>query len=370
MKIIFALNHPAHYHLLKNPYKALSAMGHEIIFVIKDKDILEKLMISENVVYVRLTKKRIGQNKFSILAKGLVDLLIQDINLFRIVKKFSPDLMAGTDYSITHVGKLLHVPSIVINEDDFDINKFFCKLAYPFSRSIISPTVCNVGRYQAKKISYNGYQKLSYLHPAVFTPDPEIVSKYISPAEKFFLLRLVSFSAGHDIEMNHGGLENHYIQDLIDLLLPHGKVFITSESRIPNIFEKYKLNIDIKDIHHILAYATLFIADSQSMIVEAAMLGTPNIRFNSFVGKISVLEELEQKFGLTIGIHNSNPANLMSQVNEMLKDDLLKDKYAQKRKQMLLEKINVNSFLIWFIGNYPKSAEIIRKDPMYQNNFK
>jgi len=370
MKIIFALNHPAQYHLLKNPYKALKDKGHEIIFVIKDKDILEKLMISEDAKYVRVTKKRVGHSKFSILAKGLVDLVIQDINLFRIAKKFAPDLMVGTDYCITHVGKLLHIPSIVLNEDDFEINKFFCRLAYPFSNNIISPTVCDVGRYKDKKIDYLGYQKLSYLHPAVFTPDPEIVSKYIHPDEKFFLIRLVSFSAGHDIEMKHGGLENRYIKELIDVLLPHGKVFITSESEIPSAFEQYKLKIDFKDIHHLLAYASLFIADSQSMIVESAMLGTPCIRFNSFVGKISVLEELEKKYELTIGIPNDNPQLLITKVFEMLKHNNMKEEFKQKREKMLSDKINVNSFLIWFIENYPESETIMKKNPDYQYNFK
>jgi predicted glycosyltransferase len=278
--------------------------------------------------------------------------------------------MVGTDYSITHVGKLLNIPSILLNEDDFEINKLFCRFSYPFSNCIISPTVCNVGKYQHKKINYQGYQKLSYLHPTVFEPDPGVVAKYISPEEKYFLIRFVSFSAGHDIEMNHGGLENMNIQDLINVLLPFGKVFISSESGLPVSLEQYKLKIDYKDIHHILAFSTLFIADSQSMIVEAAMLGTPSIRFNSYVGKISVLDELEKKYGLTIGIHNSNPVKLMNQVKEMISNKNLKAEYKGKKEKMLHDKINVNLFLIWFIENYPESEDVMRKNPDYQYNFK
>ncbi len=36
------------------------------------------------------------------------------------------------------------------------------------------------------------------------------------------------------------------------------------------------------------------------MIAEAAVLGTPSIRFNDFVGKLGYLEDLEHKYGLTI----------------------------------------------------------------------
>ena len=38
------------------------------------------------------------------------------------------------------------------------------------------------------------------------------------------------------------------------------------------------------------------------MAVEAAMLGTPSLRFNDFAGKIGVLEELEHKYELTFAI--------------------------------------------------------------------
>lgn len=370
MKIVFAVNHPAQYHLLKNPCIALKERGHKVIFVIKDKDILENLMRSEQVDFIRLTKKHVGHNRVTILAKGLMDLIVQDIKLWNIIRKLNPELLVGTDYSITHVGKLLKIPSIVLNEDDYPINKLFCRLAYPFSDCILSPEVCNVGKYQYKKISYHGYQKLSYLHPEVFSPDPKVAAKYLLPHEKYFLIRLVSFSAGHDIEMNHGGLTNGDIKNLIDILLPHGKVLISSESRIPASFNEFKLQIDFRDIHHLLAFSSLFIADSQSMIVEAAMLGTPSVRFNSFVGKISVLEELEKKYQLTTGIDHSHPEELLNQIGKMVLNPNLKQQYLERRNQMLSEKINVNAFLTWFIGNYPKSRNLLNEFPEYQNNFK
>lgn len=370
MKLLFAINHPAQYHLFKNSYLELNKNGHDVVFVIKDKDILEELLISEKLKFIRLTKKRVGKKRFSIIAKGIVDLIIQDINLYRFVKKFKPDLMVGTDYSITHIGKIFKIPSIVFNEDDFVINKFFCRLAYPLSSCIVSPSICNVGKYFKKKISYNGYQKLSYLHPRVFQPDPEIVKRYLNLEKRYFLIRLVSFSAGHDIEMKHGGINKFDLNELINILNQYGNVFITSESKIPTDLEQYKLKIDYKDIHHLLAFASLIIADSQSMIVEAAMLGTPSIRFNSFVGKISVLEELENDFALTIGIHNSRPDLLIEKVKDMLEIENMKDIFIERKNKMLAEKINVNAFITWFIENYPESEKIMRKNPDYQYNFK
>lgn len=370
MKIIIAVNHPAHYHLFKNLYRILTKKGHQIIFVIKDKDILEQLMISEGVKFVRILKKDYGSRKISILIKGLRDIFKQGFKLFSFARTFKPELMIGTDYSIAHVGKLLGIDSIVFNEDDYEINKFFCNLTYPFCDWILSPEICNVGRFEKKRIGYNGYQKLAYLHPHQFKPEREILYKYIPQDIKYFLIRLVSFSAGHDVEKKHGGLKNSQLEKIINILSLHGQVYITSETKIPDQFKNMELKIDVKDIHHILAFADLFIADSQSMIVEAAMLGTPSIRFNSFVGKISVLNELENKYSLTTGVNNNDPDVLIKVITDHLKKNLAHKTFLERRKKMISEKIDVNSFFCWLIDNYPQSIKIIKQNPAYQYNFK
>ena len=37
------------------------------------------------------------------------------------MKKHKPDLVVGTSIIIAHSGKLLGIPNIIVNEDDFDI---------------------------------------------------------------------------------------------------------------------------------------------------------------------------------------------------------------------------------------------------------
>ncbi len=368
MKYLFAINHPAHYHLFKNSYHNLKAKGHDVVFAVKDKDILEKLMVAENVTFHRLTRKRVGHSSFAILTKGVLELLIQDISLFRFARKYHPDLMIGTDMCITHIGKILRKPSIVFNEDDYELNRAFCSLSYPFCNWIVSPRLCRVGKYVQKKITYDGYQKLAYLHPDVFKPDPDIVRKYIDPGQKYFLVRLVSFSAGHDI--NLGGLNEAVLEELLNILSGHGKVFLTNESKISERLEKFRLQIDVKDMHHIMASASLFISDGQSMIVEAAILGVPSIRFNSLDGKVSILEELENRFNLTVKIHNSRPDLLMEKINELLGTENLAEVFQKRREQMLKEKINVTSFMTWLFENYPESVRSYEKYPEIQGNFR
>ena len=363
MKILFALNHPAHYHLFKHTCAKLREYGHDTVFVIKSKDILAQLLQCENEPYHVLTHKRIGHNKATVIVKGAVDIIVQGCELFRFCCYYKPDLMVGTDYSITHVGKILRIAAIVFNEDDYAINKFFCNLAYPLATAIISPNICNPGRYFHKKIGYEGYQKLAYLHPARFKPEIDIASKYVDINKKIFLIRLVRLAAGHDIERNHSGIETALLQKICSTLAPAGQVFITSESSIPDSLRQYSLSIDPKDIHHLLAFADIFIADSQSMIVEAAMLGTPCIRFNSFVGQISVLQELEDKYGLAIGIHVSRPEQLIQQIEDMLGTENLRDLYRLRRRQMLAEKIDLTAFMVWLLHHYPQSLLEIKNNP-------
>ena len=96
-------------------------------------------------------------------------------------------------------------------------------------------------------------------------------------------------------------------------------------------------------------FATLYIGDSQSMAVEAAMLGTPSIRFNDFAGRIGVLEELQHTYHLTTGIPTSQPELLYHAVKQLLETPNLRQKYQERRQRMLADKIDVTEFFTQFI---------------------
>ncbi|AFN75904.1 hypothetical protein MROS_2674 [Melioribacter roseus P3M-2] len=353
MKILVKLNHPAHYHLYKNLIKKLRESDDEVIVVIRNKDILKDLLDEEHENYLSLiqAKARKEGNIISIIKANVFEIILQDYKLFKIVKNEKPDVMVGTDTAIAHVGRIFKIPTYIFNEDDYIVNRLFCIFTYPFARHIVSPKVCDVGKYKHKKIEYDGYQKLAYLHPSVFKPNIEIAKKYLNSLSKYYLIRLVSFSAGHDIEKKHSGLSKSLIIKLINTLSESGNVYITSERKLIPEFEKYRLKINPKDIHHVMAFADLFISDSQSMTLEAAMLGVPSIRFNSFVGKISVLNEIEERYGLSIGLNNEYPDRLLFAVNELLKNPNLKNEYKTRRDKMLSEKINLTDFMYKLLKN-------------------
>ena len=123
-------------------------------------------------------------------------------------------------------------------------------------------------------------------------------------------------------------------------------------------------------MHQVLAFSNMLIGDSQSMSVESAMLGIPSVRFSDFAGKISVLEELEHKYGLTFGIKTKNPKQLFEKIEELLAMPDLREEFQRRRQIMLANKIDVTAFFVWFIENYPESARIMKENPDYHLRFK
>ena len=350
----------------------LQADGHDTKYVISNKDVLEDLLKNDNVDYVKLQERRKRKAKvWSVVVNGIRDLYDKDKALLKYVRTYRPDIMLGTDISIAHVGKLTCTPSLFFNEDDYEVNKAACILAYPFISAIVTPDVCPVGTlFRRKKIGYKGYQKLAYINPAYFYPDEEIVRKYIGNVDAYFIIRVVSLTAGHDITGKHTGIDDDVLDKLIQLMEPKGKVLISSERPLSSKYERYRLDVPPSCMHHLMQYASLFIADSQSMCFEAGLMGIPYIRFNDFVGKISVLNEVEDVYGLGYGVRTNETERLLDLTAALMKKENLREEWKKKKEQLLGDKIDVNAFWKWFIENYPESKRIMKENPNYQYRFR
>jgi len=365
MKILIHLAHPAQYHMFKFVIRNLLKHGHQVRVTINTKDILEQLLIADGVYYSDILPNRRKRNtKLS----ALFSLLKKDIKLFRIQFKGNYDLLVGTETALSHVGWLFRKPTLIMVEDDVAVVPAAAKLSFPFASYIVSPGTCNLGKWSKKKISYEGYQKLAYLHPAYFKADREVVTRVIPESERYFLIRVSNLSAYHDSGKN--GFTLDILRQIVKILNPCGKVLLSSERDLPEDLIPYLFKTEVTNIHHFLFYADLLIADSQSMCVEAAILGTPSIRFSDFVGKIGVLEELEHKYRLTIGINVSQQEKLYERIPELLKTPELRREWQYRRMNMLRDKIDVTSFWTWLIEAYPGSVSILKMNPGFHDTFR
>lgn len=362
-RFLFQLNHPAHFHLFKNTIKILQERGHQVLISIKDKDILKELV--KDYQYVQLSVGYRKKNIYYIL-KSVID---RDKKLLKIAKEFKPDLMIGTSPEISHISPFAKTPALFFGEDDVNLSVpmyIGALVSYPLFDCILSPEGVNNSIWNRKTIKYNGFQKLAYLHPNRFVPDRSKVAIPINT--KFFILRFANLQAYHDI--NAKGISDSLARELIEKLKAKGQVLITSERDLPKEFEQYEFTGNKQDIHHYLYYANLFIGDSQSMAVESAMLGTPNIRYSDFVGKISVLNEIENKYKLSIGVNSNDPSKLLEVVDELINDEHIVDTFKERRTKLINDKIDVTAFIVWFIENYPESIHTMKKNPDYQFKFR
>ena len=368
MKILVQLNHPAHFHYYRHAIENWKMRGHDVVVLIKTKDILEQLLIEAGVPYHNINVTVHRKNKVGFLW----DMLVRDVKVLHYCLKNKIDILTGSSAEVAQVGWLLRRPAICTGEDDAAVVPNYVKCTAPFLQVRLTPTTCNNGIMEKKAIKYASYQELAYLHPHHFSCDPAVVDKYgIDKSEPYFILRFASLSAHHDKGIK--GINTKVAQTLIDLLSPYGKVYITSERELEPQFESYRIRINPLDMHHIMAFAKLYIGDSQTMAAEAGVLGVPFIRYNDFVGRIGYLKELEEVYRLGYGIKASasnSQDNLILTVKELLLTPNLREEWQSRRKRMLSEKIDYALFLTWFIENYPSSAETMRANPDYQLRFK
>jgi len=354
MKLVYYIAHPSQYYIFKNISKYLK-QDFEIIITYTDKDVVKNLLDEDNLNF---KSHEIGYSRSKrIKFKSLFNFIKKEIDLFNVVKKEKPQIIVGSSVVIAHIGKLFKIPSLIINEDDLDVISISAKIGYPFVTNIISPELCNLGKYEKKAFKYDGYQKLAYLHPNYFIPDESIANKYIDLNQKNFLVRLSALSAHHDYGIK--GIDNTQARKLINYLEKFGKVHLSSERVLPNELEKYRLKINPLHLHDILNFTNLLICDSQSMAVEASLLGVPSIRISDFAGRISVLEELENKYRLTFALKPIDFNKVISLIQEkvFLNDDFNLI-FRERRGIMLSEKNDIIPFFVSTINNIAKKNNV------------
>jgi len=354
MNILIDIGHPAHVHLFRNLYNELTHRGHLVTVTVKELQSAIKLLELYNIPYILA-----GQRGKSIAGKGLSQIYF-NIKLLSLAYRKKIELAIGSSITIAHISRLSPLKSIVFDDDDDEVQPLMTKYGHPFADSLLSPSALSGKRKRKSTIYYDGYHELAYLHPSRFTPDPKVLKEAgLEAGEKFFIMRFNAFKAHHDLGVR--GLSKENKIELAAYLSQRGKVFITTEGEIEPELAKYRLSVAPDRIHSLLAYATMFVGDSQTMTSEAAVLGTPALRCNSFAGSISYLEEQEKTYGLTYGFLPDNFDGLRAKIEELLAIPDLKEMWQVRRSKMLEEKLDVTAFMVWFIENYPESIKELKK---------
>jgi len=317
IKIGFFPAHPAQFWMMKALYDN-PPDNVEVQWYIRDKDVTKELIDSFNLPYTLVSKAKIG------LTGNAIELFENIFKFLWISKRNKVDIWLSKYGAVNIASWLLRLKNVSFNDDDADIVPLIAYTSYPFANKVLCTKWTRMGKFKKKAISYSAFHELFYLHPNRFTKDLNTVLDCLNIKEikPYVIIRLSSLEAHHDLKVT--GISESLLKDIINLLKSKFQIYISSEKSLPEWLTPLKIKINPKNMHQVLSHANFCIADSQTMIAEAAVLGVPSLRVSSFVKKIGYLDELERR-GLCKGV---SPAH----------QDLLKEVYK-------LSKINTNDII-------------------------
>lgn len=355
MRILFNIGHPAQVHFFKYALHILQNKGHTCKMTAVSKDVSVNLLQAYNIEYELL-----GNSQPSLFSKA-TELIKIEKKLYKVAKSFKPDIIVGGSGSANgvHIAKFIRKPSIVFEDSEKGTIEHL--LTDKFATIIFTPA-----SYRTKigdnQIFFNGYKEIAYLHPKYFQPREDVLQELnLTKDDKFIVFRFVTWNADHDI--GHNGIENKV--QFVKQLEKYAHVLITSEGELESELEKYRVKVAAEKLHDVLSFAQMFVGDSQTMATEAALLGIPVVRCNSFVGKndMSNFIELEQKYGLIFNYNDS--AKALAKSIELIQKPDIKEEWKIKRQNLFNDKINMTDFIVWFIENYPQSIKLAKEDKAF-----
>jgi uncharacterized protein len=341
MKIVIDIGHPAHVHYFRNFISNMEAKGHEFLIFARDKEISLDLLEFYRIPYISRSKGRKSRwGKFCYLITTSIFILIK-------CYRFKPDIFLSFSSPYLVLSKIFYNKPYIVY-DDTEHARFEQKVFTPFSTQIITPECFSI-TFPGKQIRFNGYMELAYLHPAIFKPDPGILTQLsLKPAEKFIIIRFVSWEASHD--WGATGFSYAAKLELVKELSKYQRVFISSEKELPAELSSYKLNIKADRIHHLMAFAFLYIGEGATMASEACVLGIPFIYVNSL--KVGYVTE---QVNSGAGFQYSDASNVFSKSMELITNTDYYNSIVIKSKELISKKIDVTAFMGRIFDEFPTS---------------
>lgn len=289
MRILFDVGHPAHVHLFRHAIGQLAKRRHTVLVTASNKDVTVELLQHYGIPFVLL-----GGLGRTTMSKG-VGLIITGLKLALVAAIFRPDILVGVSpvraAPVAWVGRR---PCVAF--DDTEHAHLARRLYIPFVSAVITPSWYGgeLGRVQ---IRYDGFHEIAYLHANYFVPDSTVLSEEgLTGNEPFSVVRFVSVTASHD--RNHTGFSDEGRKRLVSTLSRYGRVVISSEVSLPKALENYRMRGSPSAVHHLLAFASLYVGDGATMTTEAALLGTPAVFCGSVAPLMANFRHLQDRYGL------------------------------------------------------------------------
>lgn len=355
MKYVFFTNTPAHVHLYKHAVERLARAGHRVRVLARDYGCTLDLLEYYDLPY--RVYGSCGTTKYS-LARNLPG---HYARIVPFVRRFDPDLIFGMGAYAAHSGALSRTPTVLLL--DSEPTSLDHLISRPFARAILTPEAFRK-ELGTNHYRFAGYKECAYLHPDVFTPDPTIREELgVGPDEPYAILRFNAFGSHHDV--SHSGFTPRERYRLIDRLAEHATVFVSDEGGRLDLERTAGRPFDAHpaQLHDALAEARLLVADTQTIVTEAGLLGTPAIRSNSFVGENDMGNFIElERAGLIENVAEFEA--VLERARDLLSDPAVPERMAKRRREYLGTKVNLTDVIVEVAeneGNVERVGEVSKR---------
>jgi uncharacterized protein len=345
-RFCFDLNHPADFHFFRHLMNYMKQQGYTIKVIARDKECLHMLLNDAGISYISR-----GRGKHTLAGKyfyAIWILLVLTVALIR----FRPTV--ALSLSSPYLAVLTRILGITcVTYDDTDINPRLLPLIRQ-STYLLSP-ITYPHNFHKGHFHLPCMKELAYLHPKKF--------QYKKGKSGVFLRVTRTDSVHHSSasKLDLGALDSY-----MDNLSREQTIYLSTEMDVGLRRNPSIKQADPLDIHRQLASCRVFWGNSATMAAEAAVLGVPAIVVSA--EEFAYLKELES-YGLLYYYHPENIPDSFNKLASILDGDPTESHFSKSRDSLLREKMDMTGFLIWFLENLPKSAEILGKDPEYSQRF-
>ena len=337
MKYLFFTNTPAHVHLYKHAVERLRDRGHDVLVLARDYTCTVDLLEWYELPYA--VYGACDTSKGSLLSR----LPAHYARAITKARRFDPDLVFGMGGYAAHTGAVTRTPTVLLI--DSEPASFDHTISTPFARAVLTPNTFRKDLGENHYV-FPGLKECAYLHPEVYESNPSIRDRLdLEADEPYAILRLNAFGSQHDVGKQ--GLTSDDRRRIVERLSEDATVLVSDEGGDADLEGLPARPFDLHPalMHDALAEAELLVADTQTMVTEAALLGTPAIRSNSFVGEDDMgnFVELENQ-GL---IHNVASADaIIEEAMPLLEAGDTAETWRRRRNAFLADKVNLTDVIV------------------------
>ncbi len=340
MRILFDMSHPAHVLMFTPIARELVARGHEVRLVGRDKDVMRDLLEASGLAFEVPAAPPGPRGR----VRDARELVMRVRVLRRMVRAWRPQMILTRNPSGVIAAFATRTHSLFDTDDGRQVGAHYW-LARPFADTITSSTE-DPEDHGRGHVRYRGFKALAYLHPERFTADPTVREQFGVPDGPLFVLRFSAHDASHDRRIT--GIDRPTQNELLGLLAGHGSVLLAREGSPTVLHDSGTERIVPPHLFlDVLAEAALCVGDSQSVAIEAALLGVPSIRLSGFTGRHFTLDVLEHHYGLIRNFRPGEERELVAAVAAALGDLPGRGRAARAAREALLAQ--TEDLTGWFV---------------------